>query len=81
MLDGKPGDANKVVIEKLVDIGALLARQRITLSDAIRGDPSARDPSEPTVVLPQLTGRWAMGKTHGQTIRERALTSIDQLVT
>ena len=32
--NGKPGNANKVVIDKLVEVGKLLARRRITISDA-----------------------------------------------
>ena len=32
--DGKPGGANKAVIDKLAEVGALLARKRITISDA-----------------------------------------------
>jgi isoleucyl-tRNA synthetase len=32
--NGKPGNANKVVIDKLVEVGKLLARKRITISDA-----------------------------------------------
>jgi isoleucyl-tRNA synthetase len=32
--NGKPGNANKAVIDKLVEVGKLLARKRITISDA-----------------------------------------------
>ena len=81
--NGKPGNANKVVIEKLVEVGALLARKRITISDAHSWRSKA-----PVIRLnrPQWfaaidrvvgDGQDAMGTT----IRERALRSIDELVT
>jgi isoleucyl-tRNA synthetase len=45
--NGKEADANKAVIDKLVEVGALLARGRITISDA----HSWR--SKAPVILPQ----------------------------
>ncbi|MFT6933497.1 MAG: isoleucyl-tRNA synthetase [Paracoccaceae bacterium] len=80
---GKPGDANKVVMAKLVDVGALLARRRITISDAHSWRSKA-----PVIRLNRPQWFAAIDRpvgdgldTYGKTIRERALTSIDQLVT
>ncbi len=81
--NGKPGGANKAVIEKLVEVGALLARKRITISDAHSWRSKA-----PVIRLnrPQWFASIdrAVGDgndTYGTTIRERALRSIDELVT
>ena len=80
--DGKPGGANKAVIDKLVEVGGLLARRRITISDAHSWRSKA-----PVIRLnrPQwfaaIDKRLEDGKgQYGDTIRARALTSIDQLV-
>ncbi|WP_424969169.1 isoleucine--tRNA ligase [Dinoroseobacter sp. S76] len=80
--NGKPGGANKAVIAKLVEIGGLLARQRITISDAHSWRSKA-----PVIRLNRPQWFAAIDKpvgdgndTYGETIRERALTSIDQLV-
>ncbi|MEY3004278.1 MAG: isoleucyl-tRNA synthetase IleS, partial [Pseudomonadota bacterium] len=80
--DGKPGGANKAVIEKLVELGGLLARRRITISDAHSWRSKA-----PVIRLnrPQwfaaIDRRLDDGKgQYGDTIRQRALTSIDTLV-
>ena len=80
--NGKPGDANKAVIDKLVEVGALLARRRITISDAHSWRSKA-----PVIRLnrPQWFAAIdaPVGDGHdayGTTIRERALTSIDTLV-
>ncbi|MGS4945304.1 isoleucine--tRNA ligase [Meridianimarinicoccus sp. RP-17] len=81
--NGKPGGANKAVIAKLTEVGGLLARKRITISDAHSWRSKA-----PVIRLnrPQwfaaIDRAVGDGKdTHGTTIRERALTSIDKLVT
>ena len=81
--DGKPGGANKAVIEELVEVGALLARRRITISDAHSWRSKA-----PVIRLNRPQWFAAIDKpvgdgqdTYGTTIRQRALTSIDQLVT
>ncbi len=81
--DGKPDNANKVVIDKLAELGRLLARRRITISDAHSWRSKA-----PVIRLnrPQwfvaIDKPLADGKgTHGATIRARALASIDGLVT
>ncbi len=80
--NGKPGDANKVVIDKLVELGKLLARKRITISDAHSWRSKA-----PVIRLNRPQWFAAIDKplgdgmdTYGETIRTRALTSIDQLV-
>ncbi len=80
---GKPGQANASVIAKLTEVGALLARKRITISDAHSWRSKA-----PVIRLnrPQWFAAIdtllddGMGE-HGDTIRQRALTSIDKLVT
>ena len=81
--NGKPGGANKVVIEKLVEVGALLGRKRITISDAHSWRSKA-----PVIRLNRPQWFAAIDKavgdgqdTYGTTIRERALRSIDELVT
>ncbi|WP_422072303.1 isoleucine--tRNA ligase [Tranquillimonas rosea] len=81
--NGKPGGANKAVIEKLKQVEALIALKRITISDAHSWRSKA-----PVIRLnrPQwfaaIDRAVGDGKdTYGTTIRERALTSIDELVT
>lgn len=81
--NGKPGGANKAVIAKLTEIGALLARSRITISDAHSWRSKA-----PVIRLNRPQWFAAIDKTvgdgndtYGTTIRERALRSIDELVT
>ncbi len=81
--NGKAGDANKVVIDKLVEVGKLLARKRITISDAHSWRSKA-----PVIRLnrPQWFAAIDVdlgdGKDdHGTTIRQRALKSINELVT
>ncbi|GFE65254.1 isoleucine--tRNA ligase [Litoreibacter roseus] len=81
--NGKPGGANKAVMAKLVDVGELLARKRITISDAHSWRSKA-----PVIRLNRPQWFAAVDKeigdgldTYGKTIRERALTSIDKLVT
>jgi isoleucyl-tRNA synthetase len=80
--DGKPGDANVRVIEKLVEVGALLARRRLAISDAHSWRSKA-----PVIRLNRPQWFAAIDRAvgdgkdeHGRTIRERALTSIDTLV-
>jgi len=77
---GKPGNANKVVIDKLVELGKLLARKRITISDAHSWRSKA-----PVIRLNRPQWFAAIDKPlgdgqdqYGETIRTRALTSIDQ---
>ncbi len=79
---GREKDANKRVIDKLVEVGGLLARGRLTHSY-----PHSWRSKAPLIF--RNTPQWfaaidvAVGgdDTHGRTIRERALTSIDALVT
>jgi isoleucyl-tRNA synthetase len=80
---GKEKDANTRVINKLVEVGNLLARGRIKHSY-----PHSWRSKAPVIF--RNTPQWfaAIDKdlgdgmdTHGTTIRQRALTSIDQLVT
>uniref|UniRef100_UPI003F6B1F0D isoleucine--tRNA ligase n=1 Tax=Roseicyclus sp. TaxID=1914329 RepID=UPI003F6B1F0D len=80
--DGKPGGANKAVIDKLVAVGGLLGRRRITISDAHSWRSKA-----PVIRLNRPQWFAAIDKplgdgmnSYGETIRSRALTSIDQLV-
>ena len=80
--NGKPGKANRTVIEKLVDVGGLLARKRLTISDAHSWRSKA-----PVIRLNRPQWFAAIDRevgdgqdTYGTTIRERALSSIDQLV-
>ncbi|MGY9050526.1 MAG: class I tRNA ligase family protein, partial [Rhodobacterales bacterium] len=80
--NGKEGDANKTVIDKLAEVGGLLARGKIKHSY-----PHSWRSKAP--VIYRNTPQWfaaidvpAGGNdTYGKTIRERALTSIDELVT
>ena len=78
---GKEGDANKAVIDKLVEVGGLLARGKIHHSY-----PHSWRSKAP--VIYRNTPQWfaAIDKpvgdgldTHGKTIRERALTEIDNV--
>jgi isoleucyl-tRNA synthetase len=80
---GKEGNANKTIIDKLVEVGGLLARGKIKHSY-----PHSWRSKAP--VIYRNTPQWfaaidrAVGDgqdQYGTTIRERALTSIDQLVT
>ena len=79
---GGEGDANKAVIDKLVEVGGLLARGKIKHSY-----PHSWRSKAP--IIYRNTPQWfaavdkAVGDdqdTYGTTIRERALNSIDQLV-
>ncbi|MDU8942759.1 isoleucine--tRNA ligase [Ovoidimarina sediminis] len=80
---GGEGTANKAVIDKLVEVGGLLARGKIKHSY-----PHSWRSKAP--VIYRNTPQWfaAIDKevgdgqdTYGTTIRERALRSIDELVT
>ncbi|MEM7488955.1 MAG: isoleucine--tRNA ligase [Pseudomonadota bacterium] len=80
--NGKPGGANKAVIDKLVEVGSLLARKRITISDAHSWRSKA-----PVIRLNRPQWFAAIDKPvgdgkddYGETVRTRALTSIDTLV-
>ncbi len=79
---GGEGDANKAVIDKLVEVGGLLARGKIKHSY-----PHSWRSKAP--VIYRNTPQWFAAidqevgdgqDSHGTTIRERALNSIDQLV-
>ncbi|WP_019956536.1 isoleucine--tRNA ligase [Yoonia vestfoldensis] len=81
--NGKPGGANKVVIDKLKEVTALIATKRITISDAHSWRSKA-----PVIRLNRPQWFAAIDKAvgdgldqYGTTIRERALRSIDELVT
>ncbi len=79
---GKEGDANRRVIDKLAEAGALIARGRVTHSY-----PHSWRSKAPVIF--RNTPQWfvaidkplddGMGE-YGDTIRARALTSIDELV-
>ncbi|TDL90620.1 isoleucine--tRNA ligase [Meridianimarinicoccus aquatilis] len=80
---GKEGKANRTVIEKLVEVGGLIARGRVKHSY-----PHSWRSKAPVIF--RNTPQWfaaidkAVGDgqdTYGTTIRQRALTSIDELVT
>ncbi len=80
--NGKEGGANTAVIDKLVEVGALIARGRLTHSY-----PHSWRSKAPLIY--RNTPQWfvAIDKPlgddmddHGTTIRQRALTSIDTLV-
>ncbi|MCZ0814172.1 isoleucine--tRNA ligase [Roseovarius sp. EGI FJ00037] len=80
---GKEGNANKAVIDKLVEVGGLLARGKIKHSY-----PHSWRSKAP--VIYRNTPQWFAAidrevgdgqDSYGKTIRERALTSIDELVT
>ncbi|THD72890.1 isoleucine--tRNA ligase [Thalassobius vesicularis] len=78
---GKEGKANAAVIDKLVEAGGIIARGRVTHSY-----PHSWRSKAPVIF--RNTPQWfaAIDKpaggdnTYGETIRQRALTSIDQLV-
>ncbi|MBV1868027.1 MAG: isoleucine--tRNA ligase [Marinosulfonomonas sp.] len=81
--NGKEGDANKAVIDKLAEHGGLLARGKIKHSY-----PHSWRSKAPLIY--RNTPQWFAAidrevgdgqDTYGKTIRERALTSIDELVT
>ncbi|MEM6389476.1 MAG: isoleucine--tRNA ligase [Pseudomonadota bacterium] len=79
--NGKPGNANKAVIDKLVEVGGLLARKRITISDAHSWRSKA-----PVIRLNRPQWFAAIDQhvgdgqdQHGKTIRQRALTEIDNV--
>ncbi|MEO0391086.1 MAG: isoleucine--tRNA ligase [Pseudomonadota bacterium] len=78
---GGEGDANKKVIDKLAEVGGLLARGKITHSY-----PHSWRSKAP--VIYRNTPQWFASidtpvgdglDTHGTTIRERALTEIDNV--
>ena len=78
---GGEGDANKTIIDKLVEVGGLLARGKIKHSY-----PHSWRSKAP--IIYRNTPQWfaavdkAVGdgqNTHGLTIRERALTEIDNV--
>ena len=78
---GKEGDANKAVIDKLVEVGGLLARGKLHHSY-----PHSWRSKAP--VIYRNTPQWFAAidrevgdgqDTHGTTIRERALTEIDNV--
>ena len=80
---GGEGDANKAVIDKLVEVGGLLARGKIKHSY-----PHSWRSKAP--VIYRNTPQWFAAidrqvgdgqDQYGKTIRERALRSIDELVT
>ncbi len=80
---GREGSANKAVIDKLVEVGGLLARGKITHSY-----PHSWRSKAP--VIYRNTAQWFAAvdrpvgdgqDAFGTTIRERALRSIDELVT
>ena len=80
---GKEGGANTAVINKLAEVGAMIARGRVTHSY-----PHSWRSKAPVIF--RNTPQWfaAVDKdvedgqdTYGTTIRERALRSIDELVT
>ncbi len=79
--NGKPGGANKAVMEKLVESNMMLARQRITISDAHSWRSKA-----PVIRLNRPQWFAAIDKEvgdgqdqFGKTIRQRALTEIDNV--
>ncbi|MEM1073921.1 MAG: isoleucine--tRNA ligase [Pseudomonadota bacterium] len=79
--NGKLGGASKAVIEKLKEPGALIAIKRITISDAHSWRSKA-----PIIRLNRPQWFASIDKvvgdgldTHGTTIRERALTEIDNV--
>jgi len=80
---GKEGNANKAVIDKLIEVGGLLARGKIKHSY-----PHSWRSKAP--VIYRNTPQWFAAidrpvgdgqDQYGTTIRERALRSIDELVT
>jgi isoleucyl-tRNA synthetase len=73
--NGKPGNANKAVIDKLVEVGKLLARKpHHDLRRAFLALEGARDPPEPpAMVRGHRRGSRRRQGHHGTTIRQRAL--------
>lgn len=80
---GKEGKANRTVIEKLVEAGGIIARGQVKHSY-----PHSWRSKAPVIF--RNTPQWFAAidrevgddqDTYGKTIRERALTSIDELVT
>ncbi|MEP5761675.1 MAG: isoleucine--tRNA ligase [Litoreibacter sp.] len=81
--NGKPGGANRAVIDKLKEVTKVIATKRMTISDAHSWRSKA-----PVIRLNRPQWFAAIDKavgdgqdTYGTTIRERALRSIDELVT
>jgi len=81
--NGKEGNANSAIIDKLAEVGGLLARGKIKHSY-----PHSWRSKAP--VIYRNTAQWFAAidcpvgdglDTYGTTIRERALRSIDELVT
>lgn len=79
---GGEGDANKTVIDKLIEVGGLMARGKIKHSY-----PHSWRSKAP--IIYRNTPQWFAAvdreigdgqDTYGKTIRDRALTSIDELV-
>ena len=79
---GGEGDANKKIIDKLVEVGGLMARGKIKHSY-----PHSWRSKAP--IIYRNTPQWFAAvdreigddqDTYGKTIRDRALTSIDELV-
>lgn len=80
--NGKEGDANKAIIEKLTEVGGLLARGKIKHSYPHSWRSKApiifRNTPQWFVSVDKVVGDGQ--DSYGTTIRERALTSIDELV-
>ncbi|WP_316015952.1 isoleucine--tRNA ligase [Roseobacter sp. HKCCA0434] len=80
--NGKPGGANRAVIDRLKQVGALAATRRITISDAHSWRSKA-----PVIRLNRPQWFVAIDRaiggddSYGETIRQRAMTSIEELVT
>ena len=81
--NGKEGDANKTIIDKLAEVGGLLARGKLKHSY-----PHSWRSKAPLIY--RNTPQWFAAidrpvgdgqDQYGDTIRKRALTSIDELVT
>ncbi len=79
---GKEGKANNAVIAKLVEAGGIIARGRVSHSYPHSWRSKApivfRNTPQWFAAVDRDLGDWQ--DTHGTTIRERALTSIDALV-
>jgi len=77
------GDANEAVIAKLIEVGGLFARGKIKHSYPHSWRSKApvifRNTPQWFAAIDRVVGDGQ--DTYGKTIRERALTSIDQLVT
>ena len=82
--DGKPGGANRAVIDKLRETGALIALQRMTISDAHswRSKAPVIRLNRPQwfAAIDKPLGDGLSGATGQDTIRARALHSADKLV-